>query len=95
MIWNNIRAEIDQRKADVDYFPPNRYLPPIHLLINDLICLCKTDHTLYVNPFGGHSSICYNNLRLKLALALEFRWCVDLYPLTGKEILYLSEKTLT
>ena len=70
MIWNDIRAEVDQRKADVDYLAPNRYLGPIQLLINNLEGFCQAYDSFNMHPFRCHSSICNNNFRLKLALSL-------------------------
>ena len=70
MIRDNVWPEVDQRKTDVDYLTPDRGLHPIQLLINNLEGFGQTYHTLNMDPLGGHSSICYHDLRLKLALAL-------------------------
>ena len=89
MIWNDIRAEVDQRKADVDYLAPNRYLGPIQLLINNLEGLCQAYYSLHVHPFGCNPTICHDNFWLQLGFTLECVRRVDLNSLAGEEILDL------
>ena len=63
----------------------------MELVLQDLVCLGKTDDPLHVNPLGRDDPIPDHSLCWQLVDPSHGGWCINLDIVGGEQILNLKE----
>ena len=91
MFGNDIGSEIYEGKTHIDDLVNQRPSGSMELVLQDLVCLGKTDDPLHVNPLGGDDPISNHSLCRQLIDPSHRCWCINLDVVGGEQILYLKE----